>query len=258
LPATFREIPDPFAKRSAFVLVLHVEPGAAHRPALTLARGAMREWLLRDAAASLAFAAVSAPLGVVGTSGLRIVSVEFAEPFVPGLPPDIVRPAEPGRSRPAYPVGSVARLPQRPWFLAHATDAARFDVLRRAVQELKPPVRHRVERTALGRRLLVDKGFWNRCGIAAAHAGPEGLHVFLAPVAGTVARRLADAGPPLAVVAILDAEPPRRCPICRGPLLAAVAGTLAAAKPVCPACGVGENASRPSVSGPAGGRGDPR
>jgi hypothetical protein len=131
-------------------------------------------------------------------------------------------------------------------------------VLRRAVQALKPPVRHRVERTAPGRRLVVDKGFWNRCGIAAAHAGPEGLHVFLAPAAGTVARGLADSGPPLAVVAILDAEPPGRCPVCRGSLLAVVAGTLAAAKPVCPACGVGEDASRPSVSGPAGGRGNPR
>ena len=258
-PATFRDIPDPFAKRSPFVLVFHVEPGAAHRPALTLARGAMREWLLRDAAASLAFAAVSAPLGVVGTSGLRLVSVEFASSFVPRLPPDVVtRPAEPERSRPAHPVGSVADLPRRPWFLAHAADAARFDLLRRAVQELRPPVRHRVERTAAGRRLVVDKGFWNRCGIAAAHAGPQGLHAFLAPAAGTVARRLAEAGPPLAVVAILDAEPSGRCPVCRGPLLAAVAGRPVCAKPVCPACGVGEDASGPSVSVPAGGRGDPR
>jgi radical SAM superfamily enzyme YgiQ (UPF0313 family) len=258
-PATFRDIPDPFAKRAPFVLVFHVEPGAAHRPALTLARGAMREWLLRDAAASLAFAAVSAPLGVVGTSGLRLVAVEFASSFVPQLPPDVAaRPAEAERSRPAHPVGSAANLPRHPWFLAHAADAARFDLLRRAVQELRPPVRHRVERTAAGRRLVVDKGFWNRCGIAAAHAGPQGLHAFLAPAAEAVARRLAEAGPPLAVVAVLDAEPSGRCPVCRGPLLAAVAGRPASAKPVCPACGVGEDASGPSVNGPAGGRGDPR
>jgi hypothetical protein len=219
----------------------------------------MREWLLRDAAASLALAAVSAPLGVFGTSGLRLVAVEFASSFVPRLPPDVAaRPAEPGRSRPAHPVGSVADLPRRPWFLAHATDAARFDLLRRAVQELRPPVRHRVERTAAGRRLVVDKGFWNRCGIAAAHAGPPGLYAFLAPAAETVARRLAEAGPPLAVVAIFDAAPSGRCPVCRGPLLAAVAGRPVSAKPVCPACGVGEAVSGPSVSGPAGGRGDPR
>ncbi len=68
---------------------------------LALARGAVREWLLRDAAASLAFAAVAAPLGVAGTGGLRIACVEFADSFVPRLPPDIAaRPAEPERSRP--------------------------------------------------------------------------------------------------------------------------------------------------------------
>lgn len=240
--ALLRDLPDPFARRRRIGLAFDVRPGAADRPAATLARGALREWFLADDAAARAFAGLVEVLAVPGAAGLRLAAVEFAEGFAPRLP--ALRAAGTG-ARPAMPRALVDRLPERPWFLARGPDDGRFVALREIVAGLRPAPRHRVERTAAGRRLLVDKGFWNRCGLAAAHVAGDELQLFLGPAAGPVVRALAAAfGPPL-VVATLAADDGPRCPACRSPAFVPLVPGATTPAVVCPACGA------PTAPGPA-------
>ncbi|MBN1773832.1 MAG: hypothetical protein JXB32_21405 [Deltaproteobacteria bacterium] len=237
-----RDLPDPFARRRRLGLAFDVRPGAAERPATTLARGALREWFLADDAAARAFAGLGEVLGVPGSAGLRLAAVEFAEGFAPRLP--AARVAGPG-ARPAEPRALLDRLPERPWFLARAPDDGRFGALRELVAALRPTPRHRVERTPAGRRLLVDKGFWNRCGLAAAHAVGDELQLFLGPAAGPLVRSLAGTFGPPRVVAALAADDGPRCPACRSPAFALLASGEALPALVCPACGA------PTATAPA-------
>lgn len=238
-----RELPDPFAERRRGGFLFRVEPGAADRPGLTLARGALREWFLDDGAAARAFAGLDPPLGLPGTSGLRVAAVEFAADHRPRLPDGLAdAPPRPGRSRPAVPVALLPAVPRRPWFLGR-TDAGRFEELRRNLAERQPAVRHRVERYGSGRRIVVDKGFWNRCGLAAAHADADGLHLFLSPAAETLVRQLATGGSPVTCVALFDADPPRKCTVCRSPVLHVVCGV--AGESICPICRAAPGAAGP-------------
>jgi radical SAM superfamily enzyme YgiQ (UPF0313 family) len=240
-PALLRDLPDPFVGRTRAGLAFAVRPPAAERPVATLARGALREWFLADDGAARAFAGLVEVLGVPGTAGLRLAVVEFREGFAPRLP---AGPRGAAGARPAEPRALLDRLPERPWFLAVGPDEGRFAALRAIVAALHPAPRHRVERIAGGRRLLVDKGFWNRCGLAAAHVADGELRLILAPAAGPIVRALAASWGPPTVTAVLAADDAARCPTCRSPALT----RLLAADPlpalVCPACG-------PTAPGPA-------
>ncbi|MBI5488082.1 MAG: hypothetical protein HY905_12180 [Deltaproteobacteria bacterium] len=240
------EVPDSFAERARRALSFRVEAGAAEAPAVTLARGALREWFLRDEAATLAFAGIGSVVGVGGTSGLRVVVAEFAASFEPELVGE--RPwkrsaaggaadAPAALAVPARPVALLREVPARPWFEAFVADPDHFAVLRKIVDGLRPAVRHRVDRTATGRRLLVDKGFWNRCGLAAAHADETGLRLYLSPAAEVPARELAAAGVRLECVALLDADSPAKCPACGHPVFARYVAEGRRASAVCPSCG---------------------
>jgi radical SAM superfamily enzyme YgiQ (UPF0313 family) len=232
-----RRLPDPFADRSTRALVFRLAPAAAERPGLTLARGALREWLLRDEAAATAFCEVGPVLGVPGTCGLRVAPVAFAASLPLLKLPAIAGPVEPGRAAPALPVTLLDAIPARPWFTARCADASQFDLLRSVVAETRPVVKHRVERTPNGRRLLVDKGFWNRCGLAAAYADDDGLRLYLSAAGESFARGVAPPGAPLECVELLDGEPQVKCPVCRLPAFRRRYGAGADGALVCPSCG---------------------
>lgn len=229
-------LPDPFARRRRVVLAFDVRAGAAGRPAATLARGALREWFLAEDEAARAFAGLGEVAGVPGTAGLRLAVVEFAESFAPRLPAP--RRASSG-ARPAEPRMLVERFPERPWFLARGPDEGRFAALRERVAALRPAPRHRVERTATGRRLLVDKGYWNRCGLAAAHVVGDELLLVLAAAAAPLVEALGAAFGPPRIVAVFDATGGSRCPSCRSPaFVPLVVPDDAPPAPLCPACGL--------------------
>ncbi|MBI5499991.1 MAG: hypothetical protein HY907_07090 [Deltaproteobacteria bacterium] len=239
-------IPDPFAERVRRALSFRVEGWAAEAPGVTLARGALREWFLRDEAAATAFAGIESVLAVDGTSGLRVVVAEFAASFGPGAVDErskerSVAEATAGAATalavPARPVALLSEVPVRPWFEAFVAGDDVFAVLRRIVEGLRPAVRHRVDRTAAGRRLLVDKGFWNRCGLAAARVEEGGLRVYVSPAGEVLARELAAAGVRLECVALLDSEPPAKCPTCGHPVFTRHDGEGKPSVPVCAACG---------------------
>lgn len=227
-------LPDPFARRRRLVLAFDVRAGAADRPAATLARGALREWFLVDGDAARAFAGLGEVFGVPGAAGLRLAVIEFAESSAPRLP--ATRAATPG-ARPAEPRALLEQPPERPWFLARSPEEGRFAALRERVGALRPAPRHRVERTATGRRLLVDKGYWNRCGLAAAHVAGDDLLLFVSAAAGPLLRAAgARFGRPRAVAA-LDAAGGARCPVCRGPAFVPLVSDDPLPALVCPACG---------------------
>ena len=228
-------LPDPFARRRRVALAFDVRPGAAGRPPATLARGALREWFLAQDEAARAFAGLGEVFGVPGTAGLRLAVVEFAESFAPRLPAPCR--ASSG-ARPAEPRALLERFPERPWFLARGPDEGRFAALRERVAALHPAPRHRVERIATGRRLLVDKGYWNRCGLAAAHVAGDELLLFLASAAAPLVAALGAAFGPPRVVAAFDAAGGARCPACRSPALVPLVVPDDAPPPVCPACGL--------------------
>jgi hypothetical protein len=235
--SALQDLPDPFARRVAVGFLFRVDAAAADRPAMTLARGALREWFLRDEPAARAFAGVREVAGPDGTSGLRLGVVEFAAGHAPELPASVAALEPAGtRGRPAVPFGLVERIPERPWFLARAAGSESFGILRAVVAASRPAVRHRVERAGAGRRLLVERGYRGRCGLAVALLDGTALFAFVSPGAARLAREFARRrGAPLEAVRVFD-QGPGRCPCCGSAVLVPV---VPPGEATCPECGAG-------------------